>query len=120
MNKPKFDKNKIFDEVVRREKRRKIRFFLILAAIILAFGSLFSYSVVKNYEQVKQSHDLRATITAIEDGEKGKVVSLRLPSKEIITLTVTDELGKTLSIDKTVSVLQEKLASGQVRYSLAQ
>ena len=110
------DKNKLLDEVVRREKRRKIRFFLALTAFVLVFGTLFSYSVVKNYDRPKFSKEVSAMVESVESTNEGKIISIRLPSEKIVSLTINT--SKEISENQSVLVLQEELESGKMRYSL--
>jgi len=110
------DKNKLLDEVVRREKRRKIRNFLALASFVLVFGILYSYSVVKNYDRAKFSKEVSAVVESIEPASDGKIIAVRLPSEKIVSLVMKN--SKDISENQTVLVLQEELESGKMRYSL--
>ncbi len=110
------DKKKLLDEVVRREKRRKIRNFLVLASVVIVFGILFSYSVVKNYDRPKFSKEVSAMVESIDSTNNGKIISIRLPSEKIVSLAINH--SKDISENQTVLVLQEELESGKMRYSL--
>jgi len=116
--KKKLDKNKVLDHIIRLERRRKIKKFSIIAAFVVLFGVLYSFSVVMNYDRVKFSNEVNAIIEAVEETENGNIkLSLRLPSDEIVSTTVNATPGS-LTKEQAIKVLEEELANGQMRYSL--
>jgi len=114
------DKNKVLDEVIRREKVAKIKKYGTLVLLALVFGGIFSYSQFKNYDRVKFSKELSGVIkeiipSASKEGVK-EVFSIELENGKMIQVPKRD-FAK-LNLGESVKILRQELESGQLRYSI--
>ena len=110
------DKQKLLDEVMRREKKPKIKRLFIILLLTLVLGGIYSFSVYKNYDRVKFSHEVNGiieSVTTLETNQSTYVVKLE-----------TDKVIKIINFNDSshhqgdaVKVLSEELESGLLQYS---
>lgn len=115
------DKNKLLDEVMRREKKPKIKRWLLYIALAIIFGSVYSYSVFKNYDRVKFSKQLSGVVEEVKtsitaDNKSQSVFVIKLENEKLIEIPAI-KLAKFKQGDK-VKVVRQELESGRLRYSI--
>jgi len=115
------DKQKLLDEVMRREKKPKYKKILIYSFLTLVFGGVYSFSEFKNYDRVKFSKELSGVVESIQtstvSGSENKTVFLiKLENDKTVEIPKI-EFAKFQQGDE-VKVLRQELESGRMRYSI--
>jgi len=113
------DKNKLLDEVMRREKQPKYRKILIYTVLTLVFGGIYSFSEFKNYDRVKFSKELSGVVESVQTpttSTNENVLSIKLENEKVVKISKID-LPK-FKQGEQIKVLRQELESGRMVYSI--
>ena len=114
------DKNKVMDEVMRREKTRFIRRVLKYSGFILLFGAIYTFSEYKNYDRVKFEKEIAGVVESIqistdENDQQNTLFKVKLETDKQVTIIQTKPAA--YKQGDSVKVLREEYESGLKKYS---
>jgi len=117
------DTNLILDEVLRRERFKKIKLFGGLALLAIVCGGVITYSQFRHVETTIIESELVGVLeaeqlTADETGAEKRVFKVRLKDNRLIEVFPSIEMP--FSKGSNVKIAKREISPGRIQYNFVQ